>query len=215
VTRDGSIDLSRSGAITLLKYRHGRTGRMIAASQPPGGVRLQHVQLLAVDHDAIDKVRPDLRQFLALEADHLGDQRDRLLGIRLDPGLGLDQRREKRFHLRTVLGEIVLHHHDVEGFGIDAASVEFGDVIRHRLARIGDVRLPGVEGIDAPRSHGRQHFLRPQVDEGDILFLEAGGGEQRCGVDLAAGAGGKCDPLALEIRLALDAGLAGDHRFQV
>ena len=178
-------------------------------------MQLENAEQLIVDADAIDVVLPDRGEFVALHADDIGDGRDRLVRVRLQPRLGVQQGAEEFLHQRTVGVEIGPRHHDVEGLGIQTLGVEQHRVLAKRLPGVGDMRLPGIEGVDAAGRHRRQHFLRPQVDQRHVARRQARGLQQRRGVDLAAGARGEADLLAAQIGLGFDPGLCRRHGLEI
>ena len=168
-----------------------------------------------VESDPVDVIRPDRGEFVALHADGIGDGCDRLVRVRLRPGLGVQQRPKEFLNERAIGIEIWPRHHDVEGLGIEPLGVEQHRVLAQRLPGVGDMRLPGIERIDAAGGHRRQHFLRPQIDQRHVRRRQPRGLQQRRGVDLTAGAGGEADLLAAQIGLGLDPGLGRRHGLEV
>ncbi len=188
---------------------------MVAAFEAPFGMRLQNGKLLVVEDEVEHVLVPDGGELILLQGDGFGDDLDGFATVGLHPAFGLDGRRQELLRGCGILREPVLHHDNVEGLRVDAFRIDQLCLAAERFQAVRDMRLPGVDGVDAAGRHGRDHALRRQVGERHVAGLEARLLEKRHRIDLAPGPCGIADPLALQIGGAFHVGVGGDQGLQV
>src|ERR1700682_308192 len=79
------------GGDHLAEIRHDGARGMVAARKAPGGMHVEDLDQPVVDADPVNVVRPNTLEFIPLHADRLGDGRDCIVGVCLEPGFGIDQ----------------------------------------------------------------------------------------------------------------------------
>ena len=208
VTRDSSTERSGPAAMAALKSRNlGHAGRNVAGGQPPCGVRLQDVRHRLVDGHPELEVAPRRLDDAAVEADHAGQNVERLVAVVANVRLTVGDRPDGGGDRIPALVDGVPQRHQVPRLVVDSGRRQDCCPVSEDLPCVGDVGLPGIDCVDGAVGQRAGHVFGTQVDHRDIVGGQPGRGQHRERVDLAAGSRAHPELLALEVACRRDAGV--------